>query len=403
MKQKLQNPQNRRRILLALLALLITAGLFLGFRPQAIEVDIATAQRGPLSVTVEQEGRTRVVDRYVVTAPVNGYARRIHYDAGDTIERGAALVELEPVRAEVLDARRRAEAQARIAAATASVSAAEQRASAAASNASLAQKESQRLHALRQSGYISATAADQAATVAERSAAELRSAQFAVATARHEREAARTNLHYAASGGGKPIAIPSPVSGRVLKINRKSEGTVAAGQPLMEIGDPRALEVEVDVLSADAVRIRPGSRVVFERWGGDGVLEGEVRVIEPAGFTKVSALGVEEQRVWVIVAFTSAPAKWQALGDAYRVEASFILWEANDVLQIPASALFRDGSGWAAYAVVDGKAVKRRVEVGQRNGSSAQVIRGLKAGERVVVHPDDRVAEGVKVVASIRS
>ena len=169
MKQTLPS---RRRILLALLALLIAAGLFFGFRPQAIEVDIATAQRGPLSVTVEQEGRTRVVDRYVVTAPVNGYARRILYDAGDAIELGAALVELEPVRAEALDARRRAEAQARIAAATASVSAAEQRASAAASNASLAQKESQRLDALRQSGYISATAADQAATVAERSAAE---------------------------------------------------------------------------------------------------------------------------------------------------------------------------------------------------------------------------------------
>ncbi len=395
---------SRRRILLALLALLIAAGLFFGFRPQAIEVDMATAQRGPLRVTIEQEGRTRVVDRYVVTAPVNGYARRIHYDAGDAIERGTALVELEPVRAEVLDARRRAEAQARIAAATASVSVAEQRASAAASNASLAQKESQRLYALRQSGYISATAADQAATVAERSAAELRSAQFAVATARHERDAARTNLQYAASSGsGKPIAIPSPVSGRVLKINRKSEGTVAAGQALMEIGDPRALEVEVDVLSADAVRIRPGARVVFERWGGDGVLEGEVRVIEPAGFTKVSALGVEEQRVWVIVAFTSAPAKWQALGDAYRVEARFILWEANDVLQIPASALFRDGSGWATYAVVEGKAVKRRVEVGQRNGSSAQVNSGLKAGERVVVHPDDRLKDGVKVVASKQS
>lgn len=394
------NLQSRRRIMLILLAVFIGAGLFLGFRSQPIEVELATAHRGPLRVTVEQEGRTRVVDRYVVTAPVNGYARRIPYDVGNAVERGATLVELEPVRAEVLDARRRAESQARIAAAAASVNAAEQRASAAASNASLAQKESQRLHALRQSGYISATADDQAATTAERSAAELRSAQFAVATAKHELEAARTNLQYAASGGsGKPVVIPSPVSGRVLKIIRKSEGTVAAGQPLMEIGDPRALEVEVDVLSADAVRIRPGTRVVFERWGGDGVLEGTVRVIEPAGFTKISALGVEEQRVWVIVAFTSAPAKWQALGDGYRVEASFILWEANDVLQIPTSALFRDGSGWAAYAVTEGKATKRRLEIGQRNGSGAQVLSGLKAGEQVIVHPDDRVRESVKVTA----
>ncbi len=392
--------QNRRRLMLALLALLVATGLFLCFRTQPIEVDLATAQRAPLRVTIGQEGRTRVVDRYVVTAPVNGYARRIHYEAGNAIARGATLVELEPLRAEILDARRRAEAQARIGATTASVSAAEQHASAAASDASLAQKESQRLHALRQSGYISAAAADQATSNAERSAAELRSAQFAVATAKHELEAARTSLQYAASGGsGKPVVIPSPVAGRVLRVIHKSEGTVAAGQALMEIGDPGALEVEVDVLSADAVRIHPGARVLFERWGGDGALEGTVRVIEPAGFTKVSALGVEEQRVWVIVAFTSAASKWQRLGDGFRVEASFILWEANDVLQIPASALFRDGSSWAAYTVAEGRAVKRRLEIGQRNGSGAQVLSGLQTGEQVIVHPDDRVRGGVKVAA----
>jgi HlyD family secretion protein len=391
---------SRRRIVLVLIALLVGWGLFRGFRPQPVEVDLGSAQRAPLRVTVEQEGRTRVVDRYVVTAPVNGYARRIRLDVGDAVERGTALAELEPLRAEALDARRRAEAEARIAAAAASVSASEQRASAAASNAALAQKELQRVRSLRVAGHVSAAAEDRAASDADRNAAELRSAQFAVATARHDLEAARTALKYAASAGNaEPVAIRSPVAGRVLKIPRKSEGTVAAGQPLLEIGDPRALEVEVDVLSADAVRIHPGTRVVFERWGGDGVLEGTVRVVEPAGFTKVSALGVEEQRVWVIVAFSSPPAQWQRLGDGYRVEASFILWEANDVLQIPASALFRDGNGWAVFAVEHGKAFKRGVAIGQRSGLAAQIVSGLKTGEQVIVHPDDRVRDGISVAA----
>lgn len=392
--------QWRRRIALSLIAAVVAWGLFTGFRPQPVEVDLGAVHRAPLRVTIEQEGRTRVAERYIVTAPVNGYARRISLEVGDAVERGAMLAELEPVRAEVLDVRRRAEAEARIAAAASNVSAAEQRANAAISNTNLAQKELQRMRALRLAGHVSAAAEDRAAADVERSAAELRSAQFAVATARHELEAARTALKYAAGGGGtEPVIVRSPETGQVLRIPHKSEGTVTAGQPLIEIGNPRALEVEVDVLSADAVRIRPGTRVIFERWGGDGVLEGAVRVVEPAGFTKISALGVEEQRVWVIVSFTSPPARWQRLGDGYRVEASFIVWEANDVLQIPASALFRDGDGWAAFALEQGKAVKRRVEVGQRNALAAQVVSGIGAGEQVIVHPDDRVREGVRVAA----
>lgn len=392
--------QWRRRIVLGLIAVLVAWGLFQGFRPQPVEVDLGVAGRAPLRVTIEQEGRTRVVDRYVVTAPVNGYARRIRLDVGDAVERGATLVELEPLRAESLDLRRRAEAEARIAAAESSVSAAEQRANAAASNASLAQKELQRVRALRLTGHVSAAAEDRAASEDERSAAELRSAQFAVSTARHELLAARTTLKYAARGSSaEAVAVRAPVAGRVLKIARKSEGTVIAGQSLIEIGDPRALEVEVDLLSADAVRIHPGARVVFERCGGEGALEGAVRMIKPAGFTKVSALGVEEQRVWAIVSFTSPYAQWKHLGDGYRVEASFVLWEANDVLQIPASSLFRDGDGWAAFAIEQGKAVKRSVRVGQRNGLSAQIISGIESGERVIAHPDDRVRQGVSVTA----
>lgn len=388
--------QWRRRTALALIAVVVGFGLFQGFRPQAVEVDTGTATRAPLRISVEQEGRTRVIDRYVIAAPINAYARRITLNVGDAIERGAALAELEPLRADMPDSRRRAEAQARIKAAEAGVSAAVQRAQAAQSNALLAQKELQRTRVLRASGHVSAAAEDRAASASERGAAEFNSARSAVSIARHELDAARTALQYAAGGGAERVVVRSPVAGQVLKIVHQSEGAVSVGQPLIEIGDPHALEAEVEVLSPDAVRIQPGTRVLFERWGGEGALEGLVRVVEPAGFTKISALGVEEQRVRVIVSFTSAAA--QRLGDGYRVEASFILWEANDVLQIPASALFREGRDWAVFAVEQGRAVKRRVQIGQRNGLAAQILSGIRQGEQVIVHPDDKVADGVRLV-----
>jgi HlyD family secretion protein len=390
--------QWRRRIAFALIVAAVAAGIFLGFRPQPVAVDSGMATRGPLRVSIQQEGRTRVVDRYVVSAPVSGYARRVELDVGDAVKRGDALAYLDPPRAEALDVRRSAEAAARVEAAQDSLSAAEQNAQAARANADLAQKELARIKALRIGKHVSAEAEDRAASQAERTASALRSAEFAVATARHLLEAERTALQYAGTGGARqPIVVRSPVSGRVLKIPRISEGVVAAGQALLEIGDPGTLEVEVDVLTADAVRLQPGTRVVFERWGGEGELEGAVRVVEPAGFTKVSALGVEEQRVWVIVSFTSPAAQWKPLGDGYRVEARFILWEGSNVLQVPASALFREGEGWSLFAVQEGRAVKRAVQIGQRNGLSAQILAGVNEGERVIVHPDDRVRDGVRV------
>lgn len=400
MKNTVTTVQWRRRSALGLLLVLGAWGLFMALRQQPLEVDIGTASRAALRVVLEQEGRTRVLDRYVVAAPVSGYARRLTFEVGQAVQRGDTLVELEPLRATALDARSRAEAQARMAAFEANLSAVEQGARAAASQAELAQTELLRVRALRLQGHVSVAAEDRAASEAERSGAAWRSAQFAVATARHEVQAARSSLKYAGSASPvAPVTVRAPVAGRVLKLMHKSEGAVASGQPLLEIGDPAALEVEVDLLSADAVRIKPGTPVVFARWGGEGALEGMVKAVEPAGFTKVSALGVEEQRVWVIVAFTSPASQWQRLGDGYRVEASFILWEQPDVLQIPASALFRDGNNWFVYRVEHGKAVRRSVQIGQRTGLRAQVISGIEAGEQVVSHPDDRVRDGVRVVA----
>jgi len=193
------------------------------------------------------------------------------------------------------------------------------------------------------------------------------------------------------------VKLRAPVASRVLAIHHESEGVVVTGEDLLEIGDPAALEVAVDVLSADAVRIHRGGAVQFQRWGGEQPLDGVVRVVEPTGFTKISALGVEGQRGWVIADITSPREQWQQLGDGYRVEAHFILWEGQDVLQVPASALFHHGDGWAVFVIRDGKARRVAVQIGHSNGLVTQVISGIESGEAVIAHPDDRVKDGVRV------
>lgn len=390
--------QWRRRIVVGTVALGLMGAVAWGFYPAPLELDISSAVRAPLRITVEQEARTRVVNRYTVSAPVAGYARRIDLDVGSAVAAGAVLVQLEPVRAQPLDLRSRSEAEARVRAAGSNAGAARRRQDAARADGALARQELARVRALRASGYATVADLDRASVAAERSQALVQTAEFAAASAVHELAAARSALLQAAgSGNGGMVAVRSPVAGRVLKILHKSEGPVGAGQELVEIGDPAALEVEVDLLSGDAVRVAPGTRVVFLRWGGDGQLRGEVKRIEPVGFTKVSALGVEEQRVWVIVGFESPRLAWQRLGDGYRLEASFIVWEGSDILQVPASALFRDGARWACYVVDSGRARKRLVQPGVGNGLNTQVLAGIDVGEKVIVHPDERVGDGVRV------
>jgi HlyD family secretion protein len=284
----------------------------------------------------------------------------------------------------------------------AAASAAQQDVQVAAANADLAKTALKRVQQLYSISHATADEEDRARAELRRADATLRSARFAVEVANHEVEAARTALRYSAAeenGGAaaERVLIRSPIDGDLLKIYRKSEGVIEAGQALVEVGDPRALEVEVDVLSADAVRLASGVRVLFERWGGPRPLEGVVRVVEPVGFTKISALGVEEQRVLVIADLTSAPSEWQQLGDGYHVEASFILWESAKVLQVPASALFHHRDGWAAFVIADGRAERREVEVGHRNGLEAELLAGIAAGETVIVHPDDKIDDGTRV------
>lgn len=390
---------SRKMWLYVLLAVIILA-LGYGFMPRPVPVETSEVKRGQMRVAIKEAGKTRVENRFVVSAPVAGYALRINLDVGDTVDRGQVITELEPLRSTVLDPRSRAEAKARVSAAEAAISSSKENAQAAKADAEFAEKELGRIKQLYRDGLVTQGKLDEAETEKRRTEAALRASDFAVDIARHQLEAAVTALKYSASGNGSSrdrVIIKSPVSGRILKIDRKSEGVVREGQPLIDIGDPQALEVEVDVLSADAVRIRPGMPVIFERWGGEGPLEGRVRNIEPSGFTKVSALGVEEQRVLVISDIVSPPEKWAQLGDGYRMEANFILWEAPDVLQVPVSALFRYEDGWAVFLLQEKRALLRKIKIGHRNGLSAQVVSGLDEGDTVITHPSGSIEDGTRV------
>ena len=381
-------------------AAVVAAGLAIGFMPRAVPVDVAEVTRAPLAVTVEEEGKTRVTERYQVSAPVAGYVRRIGLDAGDAVKAGQMLAVIEPARAVALDPRTRAQAQAQVSAARAALAAAEENARAAAAAAQLARQERVRAESLRQSNFVSAQTLDIAITAEIRARAADQGARHAVKVARFDLETAQAavaSTDRLKSGVADVVQVRAPADAHVLRLLQESEGAVAAGQPLLEIGDPASLEVEVEVLSTHAVKIAPGSKVILDRWGGVQAVEGRVRVVEPSGFTKISALGVEEQRVRVIVDFSSPREAWARLGDGYRVEARFVLWEGQDVLQLPTSALFRQGEGWAVF-VIDGRRARLApVGLGQRAGLATEVLSGLAAGDKVVAHPDETIKDGVRV------
>ena len=390
-----------RHLGLVLLAAVLVAAIGYGFWPRPVAVDVVSVTRAPLQVTVEEEGKTRVVDRFIISAPVPGYMRRIELKVGDSVTREQVLVKIEPLRSVILDPRSRAEAQARVAAAQAALQAAQEDVEAAQAEADYAAAQLQRYRLLVPKGYVSLEALQQAEAAARRTRARRISAEFAVQVAQHELEAARTALRYSVAQGEKKTMetalVQAPVDGRVLKVTRESEGVVQAGEALLEVGDPSSLEVVIDVLSADAVRIAPGTRVLFERWGGGAPLEGSVRRVEPTGFTKISALGVEEQRVLVLADFASPLEQWKRLGDGYRVEARFILWEGQDVLQVPASALFRHREDWAVFVAENGRARLQPIEVGHRSGLAAEVVSPLREGDLVIVHPDDSIADRARI------
>ena len=390
-----------RYYLWGLIAALISLLLALGLRPQAVLVETASVMRDTLRVTIEEEGKARVKDRYLVSSPVSGFVRRIPLKVGDQLQKQAVITELEPLRSNVLDARSRAEAEARVAASRSALLAAEEQAAALKADAEHAESEYLRKIKLAENSVISKEELSQVNAAHKRAQAMLRSAVFAVDVARYELDAASTLLKYSAAQNSanvlkERVLINAPVTGSVLKIYKESEGVVNAGSPLLELGDPKALEVAVDVLSFDAVRINPGDKVEISRWGGE-LLHGVVRRVEPVGFTEVSALGVEEQRVWVIVDIISDGEQWRALGDGYRVEASFVLWQQDAVLQVPSASVFKTQQGWASF-VVNGDTVELRpVTVGQQNGLAVQIVSGLNEGETVVQHPDNQLQHGSRI------
>jgi HlyD family secretion protein len=391
--------QRTKGILVA--AAVVLALIAWGFWPRAELVSTASVARRPLAVTVEEEGRTRVRDRYVLSAPVAGYLRRIELDVGDPVKGGDVLATLDPLRPATLDERSRAEAEARVAAARAGLAERESDAKRAAAEAELAASEFARIDNLLKRNLVSRAQFDEARSRREASAAASRAAAAAVDVGRYDLDAALASLRYTASGESteklEAVPVRSPVTGRVLAVQQESAGVVAAGQPLLDVGDPQVLEIVVELLSRDAVRIAPGGRVLLERWGGGATLEGTVRTIEPTGFTKVSALGVEEQRVRVIVDFSSPPDEWHRLGDGYRVEATFVVWSSDAALTVPSSALFRRGDSWAAFVVAGGRARERTVTQGHSSGLLTEVLGGLEDGDTVIVHPGDAIDDGVRV------
>jgi HlyD family secretion protein len=371
--------------------------------PKPVPVDLATVETGPLEVTVDDDGKTRIKERYDVSTPLSGRLLRITLDPGDSVVAGkTVLARIEPTDPELLDPRALAEAEARVKAAEARLAQAGPNLEKALAAMQFAEAELARVRQAHEKGAATQDDLDTAILLDRTRTQEYRSAKFTEEIARFELQMAKAALLRTKPDGEASVddwffEIRSPITGRVLRVFEESETVVAAGARLLELGDPADLEVEIDVLSSDAVKIEPGDRVYLEQWGGEAPLNGTVRIVEPSGFTKISALGVEEQRVNVIVDFTDPPEERESLHDGFRVEARIVIWEQPNVLKVPTSALFREKGDWAVFVVDDGHVRLQTIQVGRRNDLEAAVLEGLQAGDRVVVHPSDRVADGVAI------
>lgn len=398
------NAHTKRILLWSLLGLILAAGLIWAFIPKPIPVDMMTLQTGEMTVTVDEEGETRVRDVFVLSAPISGRALRIDAEVGDEVSaQQTQIAEIEPIDPTLLDLRSQAQARADIRAAEANLLLAEASVKEAKVGLNFAESEYKRTRKLRADAVVSERELEAAESAYKTRQAALETAVAGRRTRQAELERARAQLispteTQAKSNDCRCVSIRAPVDGRILRILHESEGVVSAGEPLVEIGDPADLEIVADLLSSDAVKVEPGQRVIIENWGGDRSLEGKVRRVEPFGFTKVSALGIEEQRVNVIIDFTSPREEWARIAHGFQVDVRIVLWEGKEVLKLPLTALFRDNSNWAVFVENDGVANKRDVKLGRRTGLEAEVLSGLKAGERIVVHPSDKITQGVAII-----
>lgn len=397
--------QRRSWITLSLAA--AAAALLLGwaFRPRPVEVEVAAARLGPFETTVDEDGRTRLRDRFVVAAPLAGQLQRITLREGDSVQAGQVLATLQPALSPLLGARDRAQLQAALAAAQAALQTSRHQAQTAQARLAQAELALRRSADLAGQGFVSASQLDNEALAAAQARAEHEAAQAAEDTARFQWEQARAALQAAQQAeAGEPFAVRAPVSGRVLKVHQASEATVALGTPLLELGDTRRLEVLAELLTTDALQVHPGSPVRIEGWGGPVPLQAQVRLVEPGGFTKVSALGVEEQRVNVLMDLTSPPAQWAALGDGYRVGVRIITGQQARVLTVPVGALFPlpadhggAAAGWGVFVLDGGHARLHPVTLRGRNAQQAWLGDGVQAGQSVIIYPPEAVRDGARV------
>ena len=394
-----------RRIVYVLIAAGIIGVIAYGFKPQPVAVDIEKISVGPMMVTVDEDGKTRIREKYIVSAPLGGRLQRIELEPGDAAEAGTTLlVTIEPSDPELLDTRALAQAEARVNAAAAAFRQAEPLLKKARTALDFAEVDVGRKRELAESNALSQDLLDDAEMKFRMRSEEFLSAKFSMEIAKYELQLAeaaalRTNPDAESIPDDSwNFPIDSPISGRVLRVFQESTAIVTAGTPLIEVGDSSDLEIEIDVLSSDAVGIKPGDRVIIEHWGGERDLAGRVQIVEPAAFTKISALGVEEQRVWVIVDIVDPPSERPTLGDGYRIEGRIITWENENVLRVPTSALFRDADrNWAVFLVDGVEARVVRIEIGHNNGLIAEVTSGLTEGDEVIVHPSDQVGDGVLI------
>lgn len=390
-----------RKIIIWLIIAGVVGLVAMALQERPVEVETGTVARGPLTVYVSEEGKTRIRNRYIVAAPVGGSMQRVTLKPGDTVKAGETiLTRIEPGISPLLDVRAKTEAQARVNGATAGRSRAQEALEMARTGLKYAETNLNRIKGTASSGIISATDRDNFQREVDLKTREVRSSEFALQVAEYELEQSKAALVQLENpGGGAVMELKSPVNGVVLRVQQESSTIVAPGTAILEIGDPSDLEIEAEILSRDAVAIQPGAVVTVEQWGGDPV-EARVRRIEPAAFTKVSALGVEEQRVLVLSDFSAQSPALKALGDRFRVEVRVAIWHSDDSLLVPSGALFREGSEWKTFVhdKTQKKAKSVTVKAGHTDGRQTEVIDGLKAGDEVLMHPPDNVKDGTQVV-----
>ncbi|WJG10784.1 HlyD family efflux transporter periplasmic adaptor subunit [Aliiglaciecola sp. LCG003] len=388
------------------LSILVVLAIFITYMlwPKAIVADIATLSKNELSISVSDEGKTRVRDIFLLSAPVTGYLRRIKAEVGDPVLKGQTIIaEIEPLDPSLLDPRSELQAQADIETAKSSRQLALAQVTQAEAELEFAASELERMRKLKQQNSVSERELDEANRTYKTLQAALATANAALQMRTFELKRVEAQLlspaiTQAQHGSCSCLYIFAPVDGRVLKIINKSEGVVQQGTSLIEIGDPKELEIVVELLSFDAVKVEPGQQVNLTNWGGDKPLKGIVNRIEPIGFKKVSALGIEEQRVNVIIDFVQDDGSWSKLGHGYQLDVDIILWQGTNLLTVPITALFRDNKDWALYAVVNDRVEKRSVVIGQQNAYFAEIRQGLKQGEKFIKYPNNQIIDGVKVI-----